>query len=505
MHVHDTLIVGAGFSGLGTAIKLRQAGVDDIVIVERGQRVGGTWRDNTYPGVACDIPSLLYSVSVVRNPSWSRAYPTGAEICDHIEDMADQHGLTPLIRFDTEVTGLTFDDQSGAWTVTTKRRKQFRARTVVLASGPLADHRFPEIRGIDSYRGHKIHSASWDHDYDFTGKRVAVIGTGASAVQIVPELVKTAAFVKVFQRTPGWVLPRLDLPMPAAVQALFAKVPATQEIARQSLYWGHEASAAALVWNTPMSGLVARLGKAHLRQQVKDPWMRRQLTPDFTPGCKRMLISSDYYPALQRDNCKLIDWPIATLSPAGIRTSDGIEHHLDAIVFATGYDVHLSGPPFPVTGLGGRSLQQEWAGHAEAYKSASAHGYPNLFFMCGPNSGPGHNSLLVYVEGQLDYAVAGITTILKNNLRYLDVREDVQARYNEVIQQRLTKTTWMSGCNSWYLTADGFNASMYPGFATQYLRQMRDFRFQDYTAHARCESDAGVALDARPRVVTSTA
>ncbi|MDW5610928.1 MULTISPECIES: flavin-containing monooxygenase [Mycolicibacterium] len=483
MHVHDTLIVGAGFSGLGTAIKLRQAGVDDIVIVERGQRVGGTWRDNTYPGVACDIPSLLYSFSFVRNPSWSRAYPTGAEICDHIEDMADQHGLTPLIRFDTEVTGLTFDDQSGAWTVTTKRRKQFRARTVVLASGPLADHRFPEIRGIDSYRGHKIHSASWDHDYDFTGKRVAVIGTGASAVQIVPELVKAAAFVKVFQRTPGWVLPRLDLPMPAAVQALFAKVPATQEIARQALYWGHEASAAALVWNTPMSGLVARLGKAHLRQQVKDPWMRRQLTPDFTPGCKRMLISSDYYPALQRDNCKLIDWPIATLSPAGIRTSDGVEHHLDAIVFATGYDVHLSGPPFPVAGLNGRSLQQEWAGHAEAYKSASAHGYPNLFFMTGPNSGPGHNSLLVYVEGQIAYAVDAITTILNRNLRYLDVRADVQQRHNAQIQRRLTKTTWMSGCHSWYLTADGFNASMYPGFATQYRRQMQ-FRAEDYTAVA---------------------
>jgi cation diffusion facilitator CzcD-associated flavoprotein CzcO len=312
----------------------------------------------------------------------------------------------------------------------------------------------------------------------------------------VPELVKTAAFVKVFQRTPGWVLPRLDMPMPAAVQALFAKVPATQEIARQALYWGHEASATALVWKSPLSGLVARLGKAHLHRSVTDPWMRRQLTPDFTPGCKRMLVSSDYYPALQRDNCKLIDWPIATLSPVGIRTSDGVEHHLDAIVFATGYDVHLSGPPFPVTGLGGQSLQQVWADHAEAYKSASAHGFPNLFFMTGPNSGPGHNSLLVYVEGQIDYAVTGIRTILDQNLRYLDVRADAQRRYNERMQQRLTKTTWMSGCNSWYLTADGFNASMYPGFATQYLRQMRRIRFQDYEA---------VAQDASPRVVTSTA
>ena len=313
---------------------------------------------------------------------------------------------------------------------------------------------------------------------------MAVIGTGASAVQIVPELVKQAEFVKVFQRTPGWVMPRLDFATPPAAQALFAKVPAAAKPARQALYWGHEITATALVWNTPLTGLVARLGKAHLHSQVKDPWLRRQLTPDFTPGCKRMLISSDYYPALQRDNCKLIDWPIATISPPGIRTSDGVKHHLDCIVFATGYDVHLTGPPYSVTGIGGRSLADEWAGGAQAYKSINAHGYPNLFFMTGPNSGPGHNSLLVYVEGQLDYAVSGITTILRENLRYLDVRADVQKRYNDRIQKRLTKTTWMSGCSSWYLTADGFNASMYPGFATQYLRQMRDFRFDDYVAVA---------------------
>ena len=289
-------------------------------------------------------------------------------------------------------------------------------------------------------------------------------------------------FVKVFQRTPGWVLPRLDVATPPAVQTVFAKAPAVQQLARQALYWGHEASATALVWDTPLTSLVARLGKMHLRRQVKDPWLRRQLTPDFTPGCKRMLVSSDYYPALQRDNCKLIDWPIATLSPVGLRTSDGIEHHVDCIVFATGYDVHLTGPPFPVTGLGGRSLSAEWVDGAQAYKSASAHGYPNLFLMTGPNSGPGHNSLLVYIEGQLDYAVRGITTILDSDLRYLDVRHDVQRRYNERIQRRLTKTTWMSGCSSWYLTNDGRNVSMYPGFATQYLRQMRDFQYADYDA-----------------------
>src|SRR5882757_9603833 len=503
-HVYDTLIVGTGFTGIGTAIKLTQSGVDDFVMLERHERVGGTWRDNTYPGAACDVPSLLYSFSFVANPTWSRAYSPADEIRRHIEDMVDRFDLRRRIQFGTEVNGLSFNEDDGVWEISAtpskKGRKQvFRARTVVLASGPLPDHEWPDVRGIDTYEGKKIHSANWDHDYDFTGKRVAVIGTGASAVQIVPELVKQAAFVKVFQRTPGWVIPRLDIATPAPAQALFAKVPAAQRLARQALFWGHEASATALVWDSPLTSLVARLGKAHLRRQVKDPWLRRQLTPDFTPGCKRMLVSSDYYPALQRDNCKLIDWPIATLSPVGIRTSDGIEHHVDCLVFATGYDVHLTGPPFPVTGLGGRSLSDEWTDGAQAYKSINASGYPNLFFMTGPNSGPGHNSLLVFVEGQIDYAVSGITTILKSDLRYLDVRADVQRSHNEELQKRLTKTTWMSGCSSWYLTADGFNASMYPGFATQYLRQMRDFELSDYvTADARSKKDTAARGERAP-------
>ncbi len=483
---HAALIVGAGFTGLGAAIRLAEAGVADIVDPRARRPRRRDMARHHVPGRQLRHPLaavllLVRAEPVVVAGLFARAGdlppPRGHGRAGSTCDAAS--GST------TDVSALAFDEDAGVWTATTKDHKRFRARTVVLASGPLSDASFPDIRGLDSYRGHKIHSARWDHDYDFTGKRVAVIGTGASAIQIVPELVKRAAFVKVFQRTPGWVLPRLDVATPPAVQTLFTKLPAAQSLARQALFWGHEASATALVWNTPLTSLVARLGRAHLRRQVKDPWLRRQLTPDFRPGCKRMLVSSDYYPALQRDNCKLIDWPIATLSPVGIRTSDGIEHHLDCIVFATGYDVHLAGPPFEVTGLGGRSLADEWSGGAQAYKSINAHGFPNLFFMTGPNSGPGHNSLLVYIEGQLDYAVRAITTILDNDLRYLDVREEVQRRHNERLQRRLAKTTWMSGCRSWYLTEDGFNASMYPGFATQYLRQMADFRYDDYEVCAR--------------------
>jgi len=493
-HVHTSLVIGAGFTGLGTAIKLREAGIEDLVILERAERVGGTWRDATYPGAACDIPSLLYSFSFAKNPQWSRAYSPSAEICAHIEELAERFDLTKDIRFSTEVTKLEFDKRQAHWEVTTRgasgRSKKYYARTVVVASGPLSDASLPSIRGIDDFEGAKILSARWDHDYDFAGKSVAVIGTGASAIQIIPELVKVAGSVKVFQRTPGWVMPRLDGETPAPIRRLFERVPAAQQAARTALYLSHEAAATGLVWDTPITSLIQQAGRLHLRLTVKDKWLRRQLTPDFRAGCKRMLMSSDYYPALQQDNCKLITWPIATITPEGLRTSDGLEHHVDAIVFATGYDVHLEGPPYPVIGLDGQTLQDEWSGHPQAYKSASAHGYPNLFFTCGPNSGPGHNSLLVYVQGQIEYAVSGVRAILDQDLRWLDVKKDVQDTYNADIQKRLRSTTWMSGCTSWYLTADGFNASMYPGFATQYLRQMQDFRIRDYDV----SSNAAVRL-----------
>lgn len=484
MTTHDVLVVGAGFTGLGTAIKLREAGIEDIVILERADRVGGTWRDATYPGAACDIPSLLYSFSFAKNPGWSRSYSPSDEIRQHIEDLVDRFGLGPMLRFGVNVTSMAFDRRAGVWNVESESGETFQARSVVAASGPLANASFPAIRGIETFEGHKILSARWDHDYDLAGKKVAVVGTGASAIQIIPEVVKVAESVKVLQRTPGWVLPRVDLPTPKVAKAVFAMAPPVQQLARSALFVGHEAAATGLVWDTPVTTAIQRAGLAHLRLTVKDPWLRRQLTPDFRAGCKRMLMSSDYYPALQKDNCKLITWPIATMSPRGLRTSDGVEHEVDCVVFATGYDVQLGGPPYPITGMNGQNLQEEWAGRAQAYKSMSVHGYPNLFFATGPNSGPGHNSLLVYVQGQIEYAVSGIRAILEKDLRYLDVRREVQTAYNDRLQRRLKRTTWMSGCSSWYLTEDGFNASMYPGFATQYLRQMKDFRIRDYEAAA---------------------
>ena len=288
----SVLIVGAGFAGLGTAIRLLQNGIDDFVILERGDRVGGTWRDNTYPGAACDIPSVLYSYSFAPNPDWSRVYSGSAEILEYIDNLVDRHGLGRHIRFGADVAALSFDEDTGTWTADTEAGAAYTARTAVMAAGPLANVSWPDVRGLDSYTGHKIHSARWDHDYDMTGKRIAVIGTGSSAVQIIPELVKKAATVKVFQRTPGWVLPRLDFANPVWARQLFRRVPGAEELARQALFWGHEAAAVGMVWDSAATTAIQLIAKANLRRQIRDPWKRRQLTPDFRDGCKRMLMTT---------------------------------------------------------------------------------------------------------------------------------------------------------------------------------------------------------------------
>ncbi|CAJ1496522.1 NAD(P)/FAD-dependent oxidoreductase [[Mycobacterium] kokjensenii] len=473
-------IIGAGFAGIGAAIRLKDQGITDFAIFERDSRVGGTWRDNTYPGAACDIPSRLYSYSFAPNPDWSHTYSGSAEILAYIDRMVDTSGIAPYIRFDHTVLGLGYDEDAGEWIIDLAGREPVRARTVIVASGPLANASFPDIPGIETYEGHKIHSARWDHDYDFEGKKVAVIGTGASGVQIVPELVKVAGSVKVFQRTPGWVLPRINTATGGWLKRIYRDVPFAEKLMRSAWFWGHESVAVGVVWDTPFTRLVEALSLANLRVQVKDPWLRRQLTPDFSAGCKRLLMTSDYYPALQADNCKLVTWPIARLSPKGIRTVEGIEHQFDAIVFATGFEVSKAGAPIPITGIDGRELASEWSRGAYAYRSVAVSGYPNLFFTFGPNSGPGHSSALVYMEAQIDYIVDAIAKLVQFEWKSLDVRPEVQARYNKEIQRRLESTTWNSGCQSWYLTEDGFNATMYPGFATQYVNQLKSVNLDDF-------------------------
>lgn len=478
------LIVGAGFAGLGAAIRLQQAGIRDIVIVERASEIGGTWRDNQYPGAACDIPSHLYSYSFAPNPDWSRGFSGSAEILAYVRHLADAHALHPRIRLGHRVTALEFDEARGLWRADIEGRDPLWARSVVMAQGPLSNASFPSIAGIDRFEGKKIHSARWDHGYDFSGKRVAVIGTGASAVQIVPAIVDRVARLKVFQRTPNWILPRPDFATPGWSRRLFRQRPVSQRAVREALFWAHESMALGVVWTTPLTSAIERLGRAFLRLQVKDRWLRRQLTPDYRIGCKRVLITNDYLPALQKPQSELISWPIVSIVPKGIRTAEGLEHEVDCIVFATGFEIAKSGAPFPVIGRGGRRLDDDWARGSQAYKSVSVSGYPNLFLTFGPNSGPGHNSALVYMEAQIDYIVDGIRLLLQDDLRLLDVLEPVQERYNYELQRRLGHTNWNSGCKSWYLTADGYNATMYPGLATQFRQQMKHFDGADYEAVA---------------------
>ncbi|MCB9659555.1 MAG: NAD(P)/FAD-dependent oxidoreductase [Sandaracinaceae bacterium] len=476
----ETLIIGAGFGGLGTAIQLKRAGLDDFVILERADDVGGTWRDNQYPGAACDVPSNLYSFSFAPNPDWSRTYSGSAEILAYVKRLVADHGLMPKVRLKQRVTSMRFRESEGEWEVRTDAGDTFFARSVVAAAGALVDPGYPAIEGLERFAGHRIHSARWDHGYDFAGKRVAVIGTGASAVQIIPELVKRAEHVKVFQRTPGWVLPRANYRVPERVKALFRRRPSAQQAVRDALFWGHESMALSIIWTSPLTHVTERVARQHLQRQVKDPWLRRQLTPNYRIGCKRVLLSNDYYPALQRPNCKLVTWPIVSLSERGVRTAEGIEHQVDCVVFATGFEVRHTSTAFPVMGLDGRVLGDEWRAGAQAYKSMNVSGYPNLHFILGPNSGPGHNSALVYMESQIAYAVQGVRALRDGGLRWLDVRPEVQRRYNEHLQERLAKTNWNSGCKSWYLTEDGFNATMYPGFATQYANELRTLHLADY-------------------------
>ncbi|WP_032368294.1 flavin-containing monooxygenase [Rhodococcoides fascians] len=481
--VLSVAVIGGGFAGIGAAVRLTQRGLRNFVILERGTRPGGTWRDNTYPGAACDIPSRLYSYSFAPNPDWSHTYSGSDEILGYIDSMIAEFELDRYFRFEHNVTDLTWHEDSSLWEIMIDDRGPVFARTVVMASGPLANVSLPKIRGIETYEGKKIHSARWDHQYDFAGKKVAVVGTGASGVQIVPELVKVADSVKVFQRTPGWVLPRTNFSTRRGTREVYRKLPFTQSLVRKAWFWGHESVALGVVWKSPLTRVVEGVSKLHLRSQVKDPWLRRQLTPEFRAGCKRLLMTSAYYPALQKDNCTLVTWPIANISQRGIRTVEGIEHQFDAIVFATGFDVSKAGTPIPITGRDGRVLAQEWSKGACAYKSVAVSGYPNMYFTFGPNSGPGHSSALVYMEAQIDYIVDAIATAVNQNF-VLDVRAQVQLEYNDELQRRLTKTTWNSGCSSWYLTEDGFNATMYPGFATQYVKQLETVQLPDYSVTA---------------------
>ncbi|MCP5069195.1 MAG: NAD(P)/FAD-dependent oxidoreductase [bacterium] len=474
-------IIGAGFGGIGTAIQLKKAGLDSFTIFERAGELGGTWRDNTYPGAACDVPSHAYSLSFEQVPTWSHRFAPSEEIQDYLLGIAKKWGLREHMRFDTEIVDARFDEAAGSWTLTTGNGETFTARVVVSCVGGLVDPAMPDIKGIQSYTGELFHTARWNHDYDLAGRRVAVIGTGASAVQVVPEVAREAARVDVYQRTPAWVVPKHDKTYSERYKSLLARFPILLRASRFMIYWMSELFGPVIFLdNERLAKIGEKASLAHLKAQVKDPELRRKLTPSFQFGCKRMLISDEYWASFERPNVELITDPIEEIKSGGIQTRDGSLRGVDAIVVATGFALGLASAPFPIKGKGGRRLDDVWKDGAVAYKGMNVSGFPNWFILMGPNTGPGHTSVLVYTEAQIAHVVAAIKKLRKEKLRYVDVRQDVQDRYNEGLQGRMKHMVWSTGCNSWYLSADGSNHSLYPGFAAEYAIRARPFRVRDY-------------------------
>jgi cation diffusion facilitator CzcD-associated flavoprotein CzcO len=486
---YDVLIVGAGFAGLGMAIRLKQEGIDDFTVLERADRLGGTWRDNTYPGIACDIPSHLYSYSFEPNPNWSRFFAPQKEILAYLEHCADKYGIRPHIRFGTEVTGGSFDERTGLWTVKTNDGKTLTARVVISGSGhALSKPVFPDVPGRETFRGKTMHSARWDHDYSLEGKTVAVVGTGASAIQIVPSIAAKVGKMHVFQRTASWVMPKPDREIEPRAQAMFRKRPSVQMFARRAIYWFLEAMALGYVVEPRLNKIRELHALAYLRRSVRDPELRKKLTPHFRLGCKRILISSDYYDTLQRENVELVSDGIAEIRAHSIVTQDGKERPVDAIVYATGFETAEAKPPFPIYGRGGVELGKAWEDGIEAYLGTTIPGLPNLFLLVGPNMGLGHSSMVFMMESQFAYVLDAIRTIKKRGLKFVDVRRDVEKRYNERLQKRLARTVWNTGgCSSWYLTRSGKNTTAWPGFTFEFRLKTRRFDAESYEL---CSEDA---------------
>ena len=473
-------VLGAGFAGIGTAIRLKMAGIESFTIFERAGEIGGTWRDNTYPGAACDVPSHVYSLSFEPNPGWTRRFSPSEEIQAYLLRLVEKWQLRRQLRLGTEIAEARFDEARGLWTLTTRGGETHEARVVVSCVGGLVDPSIPDIKGIHSFGGEMFHTARWNHDYDLTGRRVAVIGTGASAVQVVPQVAPQVAKLSVFQRTPAWVVPKQDARYSERARRMFARFPLALRASRFAKYALSEILGPMVFLDSPrLSAIGEGMSLRHLEAQVQDPELRRKLCPHFQFGCKRILVSDDYWASFERENVELVTEPIAEIRREGVETADGRLHEVDAIVLATGFAVSLARAPFAIGGRGGRTLDDAWAGGAVAYKGLAVSGFPNWFILMGPNTGPGHTSVLVFTEAQIAHVVQAIRKIRDENLRSVEVRQDVQDRYNAGIQARMPRMVWHT-CQSWYLSPDGSNHALYPGFAAEYALRTRRFRARDY-------------------------
>ena len=479
----DIAIVGAGFSGLGMAIRLRAQGIDDFVILERNADVGGTWWANTYPGCACDVPSHLYSFSFAPNPDWSRTYSPQPEIRAYLERIAREHDLYRSIRLGTSLTGADWDEDAGRWRLATSGG-ELSARVLIAAPGPLTEPHLPGLPGLDDFAGTVFHSARWDHAHDLRGERVAVVGTGASAIQLVPAIQPEVAQLYVFQRTPPWVLPHTARAIRAREKAFYRRVPAAQRAVRAGVYAGRELLVPGFTRRPGLLKVAERVSRRHLRDQIADPALRERVTPDYAIGCKRILPSNRWYPALTEPNVELVADPIQAVTAAGIVTADGSERAVDTIVFGTGFRVAEVPIGRLVRGRGGQVLADAWAGSPRAHLGCTVAGFPNLFLLLGPNTGLGHSSMIYMIESQLAYVSDALRVMRERGAAVAEVRPEVQAAYNRELDTRMERTVWSTGCASWYQDATGRNAALWPDWTWRFRRRTSRFDPAEHTLRA---------------------
>jgi cation diffusion facilitator CzcD-associated flavoprotein CzcO len=486
----DVLVVGTGFGGLAMAIRLREAGFDDVLLIEKADEVGGTWRDNVYPGCACDVPSHLYSLSFAQNAEWSRMYPQQPELFDYVRRVVADYGVRPKIRFGTALLSAAWDEAAQGWRVETSTGRIF-ARVLVSGMGGLHIPAFPKLPGIEDFEGAKFHSAQWDHGYDLAGKRVAVIGTGASAIQFVPQITAKVARLDVYQRTAPWIIPKPDRAFGAAERRLLRWAPYRAAF-RKLLFLSHEFRVLAFLGNKRAQALGTRLARGHMERQISDPVLRAKLTPNYTLGCKRLMLSNDYYPALARSNVELVTEGIARVTADSVVDAAGRERVVDAIIFGTGFQVTSAYKHWRLTGVGGQSLAVLWDRTGmRAFNGITVAGFPNLFMLLGPHTALGHNSVVLMIEAQVGYIVSLLKQLRAAGMAAAEVREAAQDGFLAGLERRLAGTTWQDGgCDSWYKDEHGRVSTIWPGSAGAYQKAVRAADLRDYRLLAR----AGVSV-----------
>jgi cation diffusion facilitator CzcD-associated flavoprotein CzcO len=493
----DVAVIGAGVGGIAAGAMLRDLGVR-FTILDKGTSVGGTWRDNTYPGCACDVPSHLYSLSFAQNPDWSRSYPAQPEIEAYLEKVTDDLGLRPSIVFGAEITETRWDDELQYWIIGCADGSEYSARSVILATGPLSRPSLPDIDGIETFAGTMFHSARWDHSHQLAGERVAVIGTGASAVQFVPEIAPAAGHVTVFQRSAPWVLPRDDRPAPAWRRSLYRRVPFLQRLHRWRVYARQEMLAAAFIGRGRTARTLAQRIKDavrdHIAASISDPEMQAALVPTYEPGCKRLLIANGWYPTLARDDVDLCTEAIVEISPTGVRTADGVLHEVDTIILGTGFAASDLPGPVVITGRHGLELSERWASGAETHLGITIDEFPNFYVLAGPNTGLGHNSIIFMIEAQLHHIRGALLDQRRRGSSATMVRRSEVERFYTAVQRRLQRTVWTTGCSSWYRSAAGQVDTLWPGTTVEYWLRTRRFR---PSSHEAVAADSGMGSRAR--------